>query len=432
MTDGNENGAEETEAEPPAVTLESRLEDAAAALEDAETEDDLDEVADTLAAIEADVEAADFPEPAEDDEEAEDPRGELEAELDRLESDLEERRGPYVEDVAALVREAAGTLEEGTWTKAGAAAARDAVAEFLATVDEAVPVDPLPGDVVVADDGDEPTYGLPAAVDALEAAADEIEGTALDPDADAETIADLLAAAESLQADLEAAEEWSDLSMREQLDALGFYDVLTPENRVDFPPEWAAMKSHATAGNVEMLLAALEKMGDADFMEEYVFEQLVHLGRDAAPAFEEMHRRAQKRNKPPIEILGKIADDGACETLQEFIEDDGDPGLQTVTLRALGEIGSPASTQAVANRLDAEAPVVRSAAARALGLIGDTRAIAPLSDVLDSEDETDEVRASAAWALRQIGTERALDALAPFADDRSYIVQAEAQKAAGT
>jgi HEAT repeat protein len=69
-------------------------------------------------------------------------------------------------------------------------------------------------------------------------------------------------------------------------------------------------------------------------------------------------------------------------------------------------------------------------AARALGLIGDTRAIEPLSDVL-SEDEDDSVRASAAWALRQIGTERALDVASEYTDDDAYLVQAEAEKAAG-
>jgi HEAT repeat protein len=72
---------------------------------------------------------------------------------------------------------------------------------------------------------------------------------------------------------------------------------------------------------------------------------------------------------------------------------------------------------------------VRSRAARSLGLIGDTRAVAPLADVLD-DDESDTVRASAAWALVQIGTEDALEAAAEYADDRSYIVEQEASAAA--
>jgi HEAT repeat protein len=72
---------------------------------------------------------------------------------------------------------------------------------------------------------------------------------------------------------------------------------------------------------------------------------------------------------------------------------------------------------------------VRPYAARALGLIGDTRAIDPLSDALESDD-SDAVRAAAAWALRQIGTEPALEAAADHVDDRAYVVQYEAQQAA--
>jgi len=63
-------------------------------------------------------------------------------------------------------------------------------------------------------------------------------------------------------------------------------------------------------------------------------------------------------------------------------------------------------------------------------LIGDTRAIDPLSGVLDDTDETDTVRASAAWALRQIGTERAHDRLESYADDDAHLIKAEAEKVA--
>ncbi|MEF8868564.1 MAG: HEAT repeat domain-containing protein, partial [Haloarculaceae archaeon] len=72
---------------------------------------------------------------------------------------------------------------------------------------------------------------------------------------------------------------------------------------------------------------------------------------------------------------------------------------------------------------------VRSAAATALGHIGDTRAVAPLADVL-ADDETDSVRAAAARALNAIGTERALEEAAGYVEDRSYVVQVEAEKAA--
>jgi HEAT repeat protein len=163
----------------------------------------------------------------------------------------------------------------------------------------------------------------------------------------------------------------------------------------------------------------------SEFMEDHCVDSLKRLGHPAS--LDVMTQRAQKRNKPAIEVLGKIGSDEPVDMLLDYIEGEGDPKLQLVTLKALGEIGSEEATQAVADRLVAENDEVRSRAARALGLIGDTRAIAPLSDVL-ADDDADTVRASAAWALNQIGTEEALEEVGRYADDRAYLVQAEAEK----
>ncbi|MFB6308230.1 MAG: HEAT repeat domain-containing protein [Haloarculaceae archaeon] len=418
MSNGDDAADDEAADEGATVEeFEARLDDAEVDLDAAVTEADLDDVEATLEDIEADLESADLPEPDEDEEDAEDPRDELESRLSDLRDSLDEQRGPYVEDVAEIVESASSTVAETRWTDDGLDDVAAAVESFLDAAGEHVDV--------AADAGED----AEANADALSAVADTLAGSNLDPDDDEETIAALLEAAETLDDDLEAAEEWDDLSVREQLEAQGFYDVLTGKNRKDYPPEWSAIKIYAKQGEVEPILLALEKLDDSDFMEEYVFDALEHLGPEAEPAFEELHSRAQKRNKAPIRVLGKIGDDRACETFHEFIDGDGDPALQKVTLRALGQIGSEESTQPVANRLAADSAEVRSVAARALGLIGDTRAIEPLADVL-AEDEADEVRASAAWALNQIGTERALDVAAEYADDRSYIVQAEAEKAA--
>ncbi|WP_276272440.1 HEAT repeat domain-containing protein [Haloarcula litorea] len=398
-----------------AEELESRLDDAAEELEAAETEADLDAAEATLDDIESDLEAADLPEPDEDDEDAEDPREELESRLSDLRDDLESQRGPYAEDVVGLVEDARSTVADSEWTDDGETEAHEAVADFLAASEEYVDHD--------ADAGED----LDAAADALGTVADAIESAALDADEDEETIAGLLEAAETLESALEDAEVWDDLTVREQLDAKGFYDVLTNENRKDFPAEWNAAKIHAEQGNLELVTFAFEKLG-SEFYEDYTIDILHNLGRDAQPAFDVMHEKAQRRDKGPIEVLGKMGDERATDTLHDFIDGDGDAALQKVTLRALGSIGSAESVQPVANRLDADNDDVRSSAARALGLLGDTRAVEPLADVLESDD-SDSVRASAAWALRQIGTERALAEAAQYADDRAYIVQAEAEKA---
>ncbi|AAV46370.1 unknown [Haloarcula marismortui ATCC 43049] len=414
--DASDDAEATDEIDVTAEELESRLTEAGDALEAAETEADLDDVESSLDDIESDLEAADLPEPDEDDDDAEDPCEELESQLSDLRDDLDEQRGPYAEDVVTIVSNAADTVTDSEWTDDGEGEAQEAVETFLDESAEFIDHD--------ADTGGD----FVAAGDALTTVVDAIEAANLDPDEDTETIEGLLEAAETLETGLDEAEVWDDLTVQEQLDARGFYDILTNENRKDFPPEWNAAKLHAEEGDFDQVLFAYDKLG-SEFFDGYIVDLLYNLGSDAEPAFDAMHQRAQKREKGPIEVLGKIGDERATETLHDYIDGDGDPALQKVTLRALGAIGSAESVQPVANRLDADSEEVRSVAARALGLLGDTRAIEPLSDVLKS-GESDSVRASAAWALRQIGTETALDEAARYTDDRAYIVQAEAEKAA--
>jgi len=405
--------------------FEADLADIETDLEDAETEAELDEIDERLDDIEAAIGSSSLPDGDEDGEDGDDDGDEemaqddLLEDVERLREAVEEKRGPYAEDVTAEVESAEGTLNEGDWTDSGEETLVDAVGTFLDSAGEKL-------------DADFGTAGENPSDLALSLASvhEAVEDADLDPDDDADVIEGLLAASGDLQATLDDAEEWGDLTVQEQLDRTGFYDVLNPENRKDYPPEWNAVKIYEKqyAGGdseaIEPILLALEKF-ESDFMEENVLDTLERI---APPeAYEELHALAQKRNQQPIRILGRIGDERAAETLHEFLEG-GDVSLRKVSLRALGAIGSADSVQPVANQLAADNAEVRSTAARALGLVGDTRVIDPLADVLD-EDPADEVRASAAWALNQIGTERAREAAAAYADDAAYIVQVEAQKA---
>ena len=427
MTDGDDesaeapdeaaDGADGTEDVPaPEVTADSladRLDDVGSTLEAAETEADLDDVEATLEAVADDLEGADLgPDDGDEDDEGE-PAEELESRTDDLREGLETARGPYAEDVEKELADAAATVRETRWTEDGDPDVRVAVETLLEAAETELDETFAGGD------------DLGAHADAVEAVGEATVAAGLDPDEDADTIAALLAAAETLADDLEDAEEWDDLSVVAQLEVQGFYDRITGENRKDFPPELNVVRIAEAENDPERIVLAYEAL-ESGFMQENCVDALRRLGPEEA--FEPMHEAAQKRNQPEIEVLGKIGDERAVDTLVEFV-DGGNPPLQKVTLRALGEIGSHEATQAVAVALADEAPGVRSQAARALGLIGDTRAIEPLSDVLDDDSEPTEVRASAAWALVQIGTERALEAAAEHDDDRAYIVQAEAEKA---
>jgi hypothetical protein len=406
----DEDGSDAETTELSTDTLQSRIEALDDDLEAAETESDLDDVEATIEDIAADLEAANLPEPEDDDED--DPREELESALDEKRDALEEQRGPYAEDVVEKIEDAKATITDTRWTEDGW---DDVVAAVETFTDEAVVKD----FDVAGDEEDDLVEALDEVIAATETAD-------LDADEDASTIDALLTAAEDLNAALEDAEEWEDLSVREMLDYHGFYDVL--DHRKDYPPEWHALKVFEKEGQTDKILVAYDLL-DSDFMERHCLEALERMGPEAEEAVDEMLNLANRRDKQAISILGKIGSEEPVETLLEYVDADSDPQLQKVTFRALGEIGSEEATQPLANQLVAENPDTRSRAARALGLVGDTRAIDPLADVL-ADDEDDTVRASAAWALRQIGTEAALDEVGAYADDRAYLVQAEAEKVA--
>ncbi|MCD2199313.1 HEAT repeat domain-containing protein [Halobacterium sp. KA-4] len=417
MSDGDEEPEESADAPAPDVdveTLQERLDDAVDALESAETEADLDDVEAILDAVESDLEAADLPEPEEEDEEA--PAEALESRLSELRENLEAQRGPYAEDVVTAIEDAQSTLESTRWTKQGEQALQAAVSTYLDDAGEALDETFVGGEVA------EPE----ALAEELDEVVNAVEAADLDPDEDAATIEALTEATDALTTGVEDAQEWDDLSVRQKLRAEGYYEVMG-QKRKDFPPEWTALKQWEQRENVEMILLCLEHMGDSDFMERHCLEALKRVA--STEALDEVGQRAARRNTLAVEIVGRIGSEDGIEHVIDFVDAEGNPDLRMTALKSLGEIGSEDTTQDVANQLVADNDSVRSRAARSLGLIGDTRAIEPLTDVL-ADDDSDTVRASAAWALVQIGTERALEAAAEYADDRAYIVEQEAQKAA--
>ena len=397
-------------------SLTEYLDEIEAALDDAETEAALDDVDALLDDAEGALAEADLPEPDEDEEDDEDPRAVLEDRIEELRGGVDDAGGPYADDVVDAIDAAASAVTDTEWTAEGYGSVADAVEVFVDDATVAVEADVTVG-------GDDPED----LVDALEALADAVGDAGLDPDGDADTIAELLAASDALDGALDDAEEWDDLETHEQLRAEGYYDVLG--HYKDFPVEWAALKEHESRGNVDMILLALDSL-TSDFMERHCLKALERMGKRGKTdaSLEELLGRAGKRDQFAIRILGNMAAEEAVDTLVEYVDEDSNPQLQKATFKTLGEIGASEAVDPLAAKLTMENDEVRPYAARALGLIGDTRAVDPLADAL-ADDESDDVRAAAGWALRQIGTRDALETVAEYADERSYLVQTEAEKA---
>lgn len=89
----------------------------------------------------------------------------------------------------------------------------------------------------------------------------------------------------------------------------------------------------------------------------------------------------------------------------------------TTMLPVLGALRQPAGVRTALAHLEADDPQVRAAAAWALGMMGDPRALAPLEWALTDEDAA--VRAQAALAVGRIGSYGSLDALEGMLADTS-------------
>ena len=406
----------EADAPDDPAAFHDRLDGVADAIEAAATEVDLDAIDDQLEAIAADLETATFPEPEppadEDEESPPDPREELSDRIDELQNAADAQRGPYASDVTDIVDATVGTIGRTEWAIEGIDELIPVVVDFRVAVASEINAD---------FDGDEP-QDIDGFVAVLEETSKTIAAADLDPDDDAATIAALLDAAEELETGVEGATAFGDLLVREQLNRRGFFDVLG--HYKDFPPEWSAIKAHEEARNVEMILLAFDLL-DSNFMEEHCIDALRRLGDERA--LDDMVALARRRDHGAISVIGAIGDDGPVDMLIDYAGTESDPQLQQVSLRTLGEIGSTDASEAVAQQLLADEPPVRSAAARALGMIGDPRAVAPLEMVLET-DAAPEVRGSAAWGLLQIGTEEALSTLRSYEQDEEYLVEAEVKK----
>jgi HEAT repeat protein len=113
--------------------------------------------------------------------------------------------------------------------------------------------------------------------------------------------------------------------------------------------------------------------------------------------------------------------------LIRILEHDQDPVIRSAAALALGFVGDSASLTPLATVLERDVPMVAMEAAAALGRLDSPEAVGPLCEALKSTDAN--VRANACTALGTLGGEKALSCLRDAEKDQDPFVQAAAREA---
>ena len=110
---------------------------------------------------------------------------------------------------------------------------------------------------------------------------------------------------------------------------------------------------------------------------------------------------------------------------------DPDSGIRSDAARALGRLGDPRALGALVAALGEGGFGMGPDAARALGRLGDQRAVEPLIAVLDDEAQNKHLRQAAAEALGELGDQRAVKGLLGALERGGEDLRAAAAKALG-
>jgi HEAT repeat protein len=151
--------------------------------------------------------------------------------------------------------------------------------------------------------------------------------------------------------------------------------------------------------------------------------------RDAAGLAElAAHGRDPADRKSAVAALGSVGTPGATQTLERALQDP-DQEVRQEAAATLGRTGDPSARKAVAHALKDSDLDVRLAAAQAAGELGGKSARKKLTKIAADDQAEDELRVEAAKALGQIGDERAVPALLRSLASRNVSVRLAAANA---
>ncbi len=158
------------------------------------------------------------------------------------------------------------------------------------------------------------------------------------------------------------------------------------------------------------VVGALEKLGDKRAVEPLIASlqatddaerwMALKLGM-ASPHVMETTGLEKKLRWAKVRALGRLGDARAVDVLVGVLKSEQDIELRQLTITALGELKDPRAVEALIDELTAAEKDTRKLAVEALGLIGDQQAIAPLATLL--KDPEFDVRRAVIDNLGKLG-----------------------------
>ena len=150
----------------------------------------------------------------------------------------------------------------------------------------------------------------------------------------------------------------------------------------------AKLALHVDDRRVENLCARLlDKVDSESDVEKYwAGESFAYVGDKAADAMMLLLACEDYRIVlQAVETLGTIGGVWPVEPLKDILRDDDDPTMRWRAARALGRIGDRRAVEALINALNDDNQTVRLITIRALDKIGDKRSVEPLTNILRDE-----------------------------------------------
>ena len=220
--------------------------------------------------------------------------------------------------------------------------------------------------------------------------------------------------------------------------AFGVPEALASESATQAPvlevvklkPAETAKKLTVVDQEVDQILARIADKETDEISDKTDFDRLIELEAAAVPRLSTTLRDSNAKYDHrwvSARALGKIGGKDALKTLRTTAAEDKFSMMRLAAIHGLKDQNDPANYDVFVKALKDDAMVVRSAAADALGHLGDPRAVTPLVDALNREDNF--YRGRSLWvrrhivsALGKIESRAAVSVLIQTLDDADHTV----------